>query len=669
MKAIRLILILSLTLSFAKAQMGSDNKRVADVYFLNKEYYAAAEYYKKALQISSDSAGFVVPYGFEKRIQEENSINKRSDYEYAVFQLATSLRLYKNFQDAEKWYVIATNFTNPKYALSGYWYAECLRSNFKFEEAITAFQAFLAKHKAKDEYGINALNHIESCKFALAEIKYPRLFKLNKLASNINLLGSNYASALSNNSFYFTSSRPIGSGGKNEILSGSNANNTVVKKETPYINSIYTTNSDPKDLTIPVKRVDLVNLKLMEAAAPTIHPNGDLLYFTAWYNKDDKNRSIYISKKSGENEWSAPVMLGGEINVLGFNSIQPYITKDGKYMVFSSDRPGGAGKYDLWYAPIRPDGSTGNAVNMGDKVNTKGDDQAPYYNPKTKKLIYSSNGRIGMGGFDFYQTDGDFKTWTEPKNMGYPFNSPKDDLYFTSLDDLDNEGYVSSDRESVCCLEIFHVKKETLTVNGQLIDCATNLPMADAKVVLTGQDLPEMTTTTDANGKYSFGISSNRGFHLNATKRLYFAKNIDFKLEQLAAIDTLKGDLCIDKIPEKPIVLKNILYEFNSAELTETSKENLNYLYTLMVDNQNIEIELGAHTDNIGKAEYNLDLSNRRAQSCVDYLISKGIDASRMTSKGYGFAVPVAPNQLKDGKDNPEGRALNRRTEFKVTKK
>lgn len=661
-------MILCLSLSLAKAQMGSDNKRVADVYFLNKEYYAAAEYYKKALQISADSAGFVVPYGFEKKMQEENSTNKKADYEYAVFQLATSLRLYKNFQDAEKWYVVATSFTNPKYALSSYWYAECLRSNFKFEEAIYAFNTFIAKYKTNDEYLQNAKTHIESCKFALAEIKYPRLYKLTKLAQNINMAGSNYASALNNQSFYFTSSRPIGSGGKNEILSGANSSNTVIKKETPYINAIYATSANPTDSSIPVKRVDVVNVKEMEAAAPALHPNGSLMYFTAWVNKDDKNRSIYISKKTGDNEWSAPKVLGGEINVFGFNAMQPYITKDGKYLIFSSDRPGGQGKYDLWYALIRPDGTTGNAMNLGEKINTKGDDQAPYYNPKTRKLLYSSNGKTGIGGFDFYESEGDFTNWTNPKNMGYPFNSPKDDLYFTPLDDLDQEGYVSSDRESICCLEIFHVKREVLRVNGKLIDCETKKPLEGAKIVLTGEDLEEMTTTTDMNGNYSFGITSNRGFHVNATRKLYFAKNIDFSLGQLAAIDTLKSELCLDRIPEKPIVLKNILYEFDSAELTDSSKVNLNHLYTIMLENQNIEIELGAHTDNIGSAAYNLDLSNRRAQSCVDYLVSKGIDSSRMTSKGYGFDVPIAAN-TKDGKDNPEGRALNRRTEFKVTKK
>ncbi|WP_316783853.1 OmpA family protein [Pedobacter frigiditerrae] len=666
MRYLKTIFILLLSFSFAKAQfVSADSKRVADVYFLNKEYYAAAEYYKKALQISPDSLGFVVPYGFEKKVLEESP--KKEDYEYAVFQLATSLRLYKNFQDAEKWYAIANNFTNSKYALSGFWYGDCLRSNLRFEEAIMAYEIFIKKYPINDSYKEKAIAEIESCKFALNEIKYPRLYKLAKLPANVNLSGSNYATALLNNTFYFTSSRPKMVAGKNEVLAGVNENK-VVKKATPYINAIYTAQVNTDTAKVNVSKV-AVNAREMEVAAPALHPNGNAMYFTAWTNKDEKIRSIYISRKSATGEWSDPISLGGEINVNGYNSMQPYVTKDGKYFVFSSDRPGGSGKYDLWYALVRPDGTTGNAMNLGEKINSKGDDQAPYFNPKTKKLMFSTNGRVGMGGFDFYEAQGDFTNWTAPKNLGYPFNSAKDDLYFTSLDDQDNEGYVSSDRESVCCLEIFHVKKDILTVSGKLIDCESKKPLEGAKVVLTSDDLGEMTTTTDANGNYSFGITSNRGFHLNATKRLYFAKNLNYSLQQLVAIDTLKGELCLDKIPEKPIVLKNILYEFDSAELTDSSKVNLNHLYDIMVENKDIEIELGAHTDNIGTAEYNLDLSQRRAKSCVDYLISKGIAPERMTSKGYGFDVPIAPNQLAKGKDNPEGRALNRRTEFKVTKK
>lgn len=668
MKFIKIILFVCCFCTFAQAQTSSSNKRMADVYFENKEYYAAAEYYKKALKISPDTLGFIVPYGFESQIRSEREGAKGEEYEYVVYQLANSLRLYKNFQDAEKWYAIANGFTNVKYVLSGFYYAECLRANLKYDEAITAFNTFISKYQLNDAYKEKAKLELESCKYAINEMKYPKLVKTSRLQNEVNKAGSNYAPVLSGQTFYFTSSRPIATSGKIEVLEGQTSTK-VTKKETPFVNSIYSSNEYPTTANINIKKLYL-DVKKMETAAIALHPNGNILFFTAWINKEEKKKSIYISRRYGDN-WSEPALLGQEVNVNGFNAIQPFVSKDGKFLVFSSDRPGGQGKYDLWFALLGADGSVGNAINMGPKINTADDEQAPYYNHKTKKLIYSSNGKVGLGGFDFFESEGDFSSWTTPLNMGYPFNSAKDDIYFTSINDQDNEGYISSDRGSVCCLEVFHVKRANFNVSGTLIDCTTMGPLSGAKVTLTGQDLTSQSVVTDAAGKYSFKINSNRGLQINAVKENYFAKNVSYTYDQLVVTDTLlTADLCLDPIViDKPIVLKNIFYEFNKADLTEASKLTLNLLYDIMVDNPNINIELSAHTDIIGSEAYNLDLSARRAQSCVDYLVLKGVSADRMTWKGYGFSMPIASNKLADGTDNPEGRALNRRTEFKVTKK
>lgn len=669
MKSLKIILFICCLSSIAKAQTSSNSKRIADVYFVNKEYYAAAAYYKKALQISSDSAGFIVPYGFENQIKAEKESPKKDDYEYAVFQLASSLRLYKNFQDAEKWYAIATGFTNTKYALSSFYYGECLRANLRYEDAINAFNSFINKYQLNDGFKEKAKIEIESCKYAINETKFPRLVKTVRLQNQVNKAGSNYAPVLSEQTFYFTSSRPVANAGKTEVLEGQNSTK-VTKKETPYVNTIYTLNDNPRAVDVSTKKLN-VDVKKMESAAIAVHPNGNIIFFTGWVNKDEKKKSIYVSKRNGDN-WTEPIALGQEVNVNGYNSIQPSISKDGRFLIFSSDRPGGQGKYDLWYTLLGSDGSVvENGQNMGPIINTVEDEQAPYYNHKTKKLIYSSNGKIGLGGFDFYETEGGFNNWSTPLNLGYPFNSAKDDLYFTPTDEQDNEGYISSDRSSVCCLEVFHVKRVNLNVSGLLVDCVTMKPLEGVKITLTGQELNKQSVVTDASGRYSFKINSNRGLQINAVKENYFAKNVSYTYDQLVVADTLlSANLCLDPIViDKPIVLKNIFYEFDKADLTEASKLTLNVLYDIMIDNPNIVIELSSHTDIIGSEAYNLDLSDRRAKSCVTYLIAKGVAAERMTWKGYGFSMPIAPNKLEDGKDNPEGRALNRRTEFKVTKK
>lgn len=665
MKLLRSLLILCLFTISVNAQFVTNNKKVADVYFQNKEFFAAAEYYKKALMISSDSAGFVIPYGFESKLQEESP--KKDDHEYCVFQLAESLRGYKNYTDAEQWYALAKEFTNPKYVLSSFWYAESLRANQKFTEAIAAFNGFLSRYKGDDAYVAKSKLEIASCQFALYELRYPRLFKLSRLQNDINQKGSNYTPALQDGIFYFTSSRPVSTLGKKEVLSDNNNSTKVSRKETPFINGVYEVTGSPLQDRVSIKRAVSVG-KGMEAAAPAFHPNGKQMYITSWTHQGHKK--IYQVNSINGKDWSEPVELGSQINVKGFNSQQPFITKDAKYLVFSSDRPGGVGKFDLWYCPLRSDGSLGQAINMGKAINSIEDDQAPYFNHLNNNLIYSSNGRVGLGGFDFYESKGDFTEWSEPRNLGYPFNSSKDDIYFSSANSSDSEGFISSDRESLCCLEVFAVKKEYLALRGLVIDCETLKPLSNATIVVS-DSLEKLSFTTDASGHYDFKIGSNRKLKLTVEKDKYFTKVMNFSYDQLAKRDTLfNPDVCLTSFEvDKPIVLKDILYEFNSADLTEDSKTKLDYLYTIMVDNPNLQIELSAHTDSKGVEIYNLDLSERRAKACVDYLVSKGISMERMTSKGYGETVPVAPNAFKNGKDNPTGRALNRRTEFKVTKK
>ncbi|MET1055316.1 MAG: OmpA family protein [Pedobacter sp.] len=670
MKPLNILLLLCLFGFVVKAQTAytSNNKKIADLYFKNKEFYAAAEYYKRALQISKDTIGFVVPYAFENKLKEESP--KLAEYEYCVFQLATSLRLYKDFRAAEAWYALAKNFPEPKYVLSSFYYGECLRANQKFTEAIPAFKDFLEKYKTADEYTSKAKIEVASCNFALYEMRYPRLYKFSKLFNQINDKGSNYTPLQLNNNFYFTSSRPvsIGKGGKDEVLEDKQTKSKVVKKETPYINAIYEASGDPLAAATSVKRIGAVETG-KEFAAPAFHPNGRIMYLTSWTAKG--NRKIYevnISHGNGAT-WSAPKELGAEVNIIGFNSMQPFITKDGKYLVFSSDRPGGIGKYDLWYCILRADGTLGQAINMGNTINTKEDEEAPYYNFKTKKLLYSSAGKIGIGGLDFYESEGDFASWTEPRNLGYPFNSSKDDAYFTPLNDADTEGYISSDRESVCCLEIFHVRKEFITVQGTVVDCQTEKPLSGAVVTLSDSS-QEMRMTVGRDGRYVFRINSNRALKITAEKQDYLKKMLSYNYDELAKADTMVNPkLCLKAFAiNVPIVLKDILYDFNSAELNPGSEKQLDVLYTLLMDNPTMEIELSAHTDNVGSKNYNLSLSDKRAHSCVNYLITKGIAAERLKSKGYGFSKPIAPNQFPNGKDNFLGRQQNRRTEFKITK-
>jgi len=666
MKKILLFLLLAYCGS-ASAQYVVNYKKVADTYFENKDYYAASTFYKKALKITGDSAQAILPYGKERKSTKDEKIIE--DYEGSIYNLAESSRLYREFSEAEKYYGVAITFTNTRFRKALFYYAESLRANKKFTSAIDAFQSFIKKNP-NDPLVKDAQKEIASCKFALEEMRFPRMVQIKKVPGNVNGLGSNYAPVKINNEFYFTSSRPIAVAGKKDIVKTDAGEVQVATKANPFINNLYTAKNELAAADIAVKMMDINLPKDIEVAAASFNPDGSRVYFTAW--RDKEKYSIYTSRKINE-KWSDPVPVGLEVNSKDFNSSQPFVTSDGKFLLFSSDRTGGYGKFDLWYCAIREDGSLGQAVNLGPTINTEDDERAPYYDPKTKKLLFSTDGRIGLGGLDFFESSGDLVSWSTPKNLGYPFNSSKDDLYFTPIDQNGTRGYISSDRESSCCLEIFEVKKEFFSISGILTDCKTKLPLANATVTFSNVE-GEQKITTGTDGKYDFKIDSKRPVKLLFAKDSYFSITKNYPYEELAKADTMiYKDYCIS--PFKlgiPIALDNVYYEFNSAALTEPSKKVLDFLIPIMEDNPEMEIELGSHTDNIGTDEYNLDLSNRRAKSCVDYLVSKGISESRLTSKGYGESMPIAPNEIGKGKkkkDNPEGRAKNRRTEFKVTKK
>ncbi|WP_316825882.1 OmpA family protein [Pedobacter miscanthi] len=667
MKKILLILLVALG-GFANAQYVINYKKVADTYFENKDYYAASTFYKKALKITGDSSQAILPYGQERKSASENKVIE--DYEGSIYNLAESSRLYREFNEAEKYYAIAITFTNTRFRKALFYYAESLRANKKFNAAIDAFQQFIQKN-GDDPLAKEAQKEIEACKFAIEEMRFPRMVQVKKVPTNVNGLGSNYAAVKINNVLYFTSSRPVAVGTKRDMVKTEAGGEVQVStKANPFINNLYSAKDGLNSTDIPVKKLDINFGKGTEIAAPAFTPDGNTLYFTAW--RDKEKYAIYSSKKTGD-KWSDAQPVGLQVNSKDFNSSQPFITSDGKFLLFSSDRSGGYGKFDLWYCAIREDGSLGQAVNFGPTINTEDDERAPYYNTLTKKLLFSTDGRTGFGGLDFFESEGDLVDWTAPKNLGYPFNSSKDDIYFTATDDKGTQGYISSDRESSCCLEIFEVKKEYLSIAGLLTDCKTKLPLAGADVSLSNAEGTKKVTT-GADGIYRFKVDSKRPIKLLFAKDNYFAITKNYVYEELAKADTLiYKDYCLS--PFKigiPMALDNVYYEFNSAELTEPSKKVLDFLIPIMEDNPEMEIELGSHTDNIGTDEYNLDLSNRRAKSCTDYLESKGIAAARMTSKGYGESMPIAPNEIivkRKKKDNPEGRAKNRRTEFKVTKK
>jgi outer membrane protein OmpA-like peptidoglycan-associated protein len=285
-----------------------------------------------------------------------------------------------------------------------------------------------------------------------------------------------------------------------------------------------------------------------------------------------------------------------------------------------------------------------------------------------------------MGGFDFFQSQGSMGKWVEPVNLGYPVNSVRDDIYLISRGSKKNlleNVMLSSDRESACCLELFALKKirPLRKISGRIVSCDTAKSLVTAKVniVDTVNNKTVLSGSVGADGTYSFTLEDFQPLKVSAEAEGFFGKSMHMEIPTDSEAESMEyPDLCLLPVPPPPkeeekFVIENVYYEFDRSELKPESFPALDVIVRMLNTYPGMIIELGAHTDAMGKENYNLKLSQARAQSVVNYLVEKGIDISRLVPMGYGETMPVEPNTI-DGKDNPDGRAKNRRTEFKVLK-
>jgi len=656
-RIVQCLIMLLLSASAAYSQYVYDYRRTADIYYNAKDYYSAAQYYSKALGTFRIKPSEVLPYAVAAAGKEKSS--KIKDYETVVYRLAESYRQYNDFGNAETYYGQAATFNNPAFPLARFWYGVSLRANGKYQEALDQLKQFRNDYTNADEYAARAALEIASCELALSEAKNVPRYSIRKLGGNVNGGGANYAPLLLNSStLVFTSSRP------------DTLNAGKEKKENPYVNNLYIAQGQGYSFENSQK-LDIPALKGMEQGTSALSPDGNTMYLTRWTVKGgQKQAAIYTSARQGD-KWSEPVALGPNVNASGFSAMQPFVTADNKYLFFVSNRPGGMGKNDIWYSQLQ-NGTPGAPRNMGTGINSRDEEQAPYYDVQNGVFIFSSDGRVGLGGLDFFVCDGNLTSWSSPRNLGAPVNSAKDDIYYNPVDKAKplNGAFISSDRQSVCCLELFYVKRNAKLAGGQILDCDGDLPLTGATVTLldTVQQKVLQQVTVDETGHYNFEVDMEKNYKIMAEKENYFSKAIYFNTDELVRVDSLMNpSICLKRYEiGKPIILKDIYYDYAKATLRPQSLIVLDTVVAIMADNPNIIIEMGSHTDSKGTDAYNIKLSQARAQSCVDYLASRGVPTSRMVAKGYGEARPIAPNTLPNGKDNPDGRQLNRRTEFKV---
>jgi len=406
-------------------------KSLADKAFKNKNYYEAAYYYKQIAEGKKSLRAKIPFYSGDKTTKEQISESRP----YIYYQLAESYRLYQNYTEAEKWYEVVVENWESDYPLTRLWYGVCLRANKNFDSSIKQLQQFTTLYKGDKAFSDLAKREIENCLFARKQYQNQTSVEVNKMEGPWNADDGDYALVKNSGSYWFTSSR-------------------FSKNNKKHLNRIYKSSLNPANPTA-VNFGDIDDKKGIEYGTPSLVASGKRIYFTGWRKEGSKvNLAIYYSDLRG-NVWSAPQKLNNNINANGFNALQPFITGDGKRLFFVSDKPGGQGGYDIWVSTLNDNGDALNAVNLGKEVNTSSDEEAPFYDDSTGRLVYSSKGFVGLGGFDFFESFENNGKWPAPVNLGYPINSSKDDLYYYPDPEDKNKFYISSDRESDCCMNLF----------------------------------------------------------------------------------------------------------------------------------------------------------------------------------------------------------------------
>ena len=661
--AVRTILSCMVCIFCLQSQGQADDRIVkADQYFAAGEYYTAAHLYEQFLKPGpkqKTTANFPLN---AKRNSQGSGMGKGVTKLDILYKQATSYRLANYFPEAAEAYKECMEKDPEKYVDAYYWYAVCKRSLADYTTAEESINQFLSKATANNSYRAAAEKEAATLRYIKSQLARPDtvMYKLQKTGLASGSDKGVYA--------------PVHMGGNRFMVTSTQTDSVIVAAVNPYHSRLFTTSLVNGSLqNTEVVQIETTDATVNQGAA-SISANGNYLYFTQWKKENGRNIStIYYAVKKG-NGWGAAQLLSA-VNRNGYSSQQPYCTVDGKYLFFASNKPGGSGEFDIWYAALNADGTTGEAVNAGTSINTSADELAPFYHSTSSTLVFSSNGRQGMGGYDLFSAKGWETAWKTPENMGHPVNSTRDDLYFYAPEKtrLLSNAVFSSDRGSSCCMETFLVskapKKQKLT--GTIRDLADKLPLANAEVILKDGTGKTWKAITGDNGRYTFDLVNEGPYSLTITKEYYKEKNTTAQIETTDesewSTDVLKNK---DEFIEKRVILKpetvvTVYFDFDMYNLKDSATEKLDSVYKVLVETPGATLQISGYTDGLGTVEYNKGLSDRRARACYQYLIGKGIDSSRITFESFGACCPLEM-ELINGLDNAAGRAKNRRALINV---
>ncbi|BDD04697.1 OmpA family protein [Aureibacter tunicatorum] len=437
---------------------------------------------------------------------------------------------------------------------------------------------------------------------------------------------------------------------------------------------IFVSHLDNGSWSEPVSISENINTPANEGTC-SISADGKTMIFTSCQEGRNNVGScdLFISYKVGDS-WTKPMNMGLNINSAAWES-QPSLSADGRTLYFVSARSGGFGGRDIYVSYLDENNEWGKAINLGSIINTEGEDIGPFIHSSGDRLYFASNGHAGMGGYDlFYSDKNELGGWEKPVNLGYPINNHLDQIslvvstdgrkaYYSEDETIDAKVY--SHIYSFDMPEKLRIKKKTNYIAGVVRDSKTKKALrADLELYdLRKDSLMSKVYSDKLNGQYAIVLTEGKEYGIFATSKGYLFKSLSFNYSQKQFDEAEAIFLDIEMDPIEELVnaeLKNVFFASNSYELKEKSKVELDKLTDFLHSNPSLIIEIGGHTDDIGAESFNDKLSLNRAKAVYDYLVDSGIPSEKVTYKGYGESQPKVSNNTE------EGRAQNRRIEFKI---
>lgn len=637
----------------------------------------------------------VTQLGYEKKLRWADGLFKSGSYYNAADYYAQLLQEqprnpYLNYQAAEcAWfmrdYVPAAAYYGKVYAMASTLYpeaiykeAQMLKMQGKYEEAIGRFQKFIADNpKSFKKLKKRAQREIDGCKMAMNSVNNP-------VPANVKNLGPNVNTA-------YTELAPYPLGDTALLFATMKSNNQVEvgkEKRADYVSRFMVSHKfkrlDERDtFQWPLAFLDgRFNDAKFHTGNGCFSPGGDRFYFTRCMENEKNEMTCRIFCSTFEKEkWGEPVLLGNGINEGEFSNTQPFIAKVGKKEVlfFSSNRTlQSRGGYDIWYSVYDSrQKSYRRPQNAGKQINTEGNEASPYYDSRVNKLYFSSDGWVTMGGFDIYSADGGPSRYTNLTNLGYPINTSADELYYINDPVGKPDAYIVSNRigsialkNPTCCDDIWRVQYEPkIYAMGKVLDQKSQKPVPQSVVKMV-DEAGNLKTFNSEDGQFQFLTARGHNYVLTADKAGYLSTKATVSTEGIRRQDpddTVFVTIYVDSFAiDKDYEMANILYDYDKATLRPESAASLEKLTELMKNNPSLDVKIFSYTDSKGTDAYNVNLSQQRAESVVNYLVRNGVDRSRLSAQGMGEKNPVAPNADPKGKDNPEGRQQNRRTTFRI---